>query len=72
MFLNRERPETDDFAIKKYLVVKEKYLVEISIFLKMSLIILAFQNISGILFFPCKNLHFRSGQGFCPHPPQRM
>ena len=35
MFLKRESPETDDFAIKKYLVVKEKYLVEISIFQKM-------------------------------------
>ena len=26
MFLKRERVETDDFAIKSYLVVKEKYL----------------------------------------------
>ena len=25
MFLKRERPETNDFVIKKYLVVKEKY-----------------------------------------------
>ena len=25
MFLKRERPETDDFAIKKYQVVNEKY-----------------------------------------------
>ena len=32
MFLNRKNPETDDFAIKTYLVVKERYLVEISIF----------------------------------------
>ena len=30
--MKRERPETDDFAIKKYLVVKEKFFVEISIF----------------------------------------
>ena len=27
MFLKRERPETDNFVIKKYLVVKEKYVV---------------------------------------------
>ena len=32
MFLNRKNPETDDFAIKTYLFVKEIYLVEISIF----------------------------------------
>ena len=32
MFLKRERPETDDFEIKEYLVVKEKYLVNISLF----------------------------------------
>ena len=32
MILKRERLETDDIAIKKYLLVKEKYLVEISIF----------------------------------------
>ena len=31
MFLKLERPETDDFAIKK-LVVKEKYLVVVSVF----------------------------------------
>ena len=31
MFLKRERPETDDFAIKINRIVKEKYLVEISI-----------------------------------------
>ena len=31
MFLKLERPETDDFAIKK-VVVKEKYMVEILIF----------------------------------------
>ena len=30
--LKRERPETDDFAITKYWVVKEKYLVNIVIF----------------------------------------
>ena len=30
--LTREKPETDDFAIQNYLVMKEKYLVEISIF----------------------------------------
>ena len=33
MFLKRERPETDDFVIKKIsAVVKEKYLVEVSSF----------------------------------------
>ena len=32
MFLKQERPETDDYAITKYLVVKEKYLVDNSIF----------------------------------------
>ena len=40
MFLKREKPETDDFCRKKYLFMKEKYLVEISIF----------QEISGIFF----------------------
>ena len=29
MLMNQERPEADDFVIKKYMVVKEKYLVEI-------------------------------------------
>ena len=48
--LKRERPETDDFAIKTYLVVKKKYFVEISI-LKLSLHILAFQNIPSIFNF---------------------
>ena len=32
MFLKRERTETDDFAIEKYLVEKEKYLEAVSIF----------------------------------------
>ena len=32
MVLKLERPETYDFGIKKYLVVQEKYLVEISLF----------------------------------------
>ena len=29
MFLKRERPETDDFAIQKYLAVKEKYFLQV-------------------------------------------
>ena len=32
IIFKREKPETDDFAINKYLVVKETYLVEISLF----------------------------------------
>ena len=32
MFLKREMPETDDFVVKKYLVMKEKYLLEFSLF----------------------------------------
>jgi len=31
MFLNREKSETNDFAIKKYLVVKEKYVENFNI-----------------------------------------
>ena len=58
MFLKRERPETDDFAIKKYQVVHEKYSqyfkkCEICVFRRhpyknipqMSLHIFTFQNI---------------------------
>ena len=81
MFLKRERPETDDFAIKRYLVVKENFLIEISIFEKIMLsvsrhpyksflkclYIFAFQNIQQFLYFPLKNLHFLSGQWSLPH-----
>ena len=45
MFLKRERPETDDFEIKEYLVVKEKYLANISLF----------QEITKILQTPLQN-----------------
>ena len=30
--MKRERRETDDFEMKKYLVVKEKYFVKMSLF----------------------------------------
>ena len=73
MFLKLERPETDDFAIKK-LVVKEKYFVVVSVFqeimrhffvsrhpykniLKMSLHIPAFQNIPSIFYFVPKKTY---------------
>ena len=36
MFSKRERPETDDFVIKKYLVGKDKYFVEISLLQEIS------------------------------------
>ena len=36
MFLKRERPETVDFVIKKYMAVKKKYFVEISLFQEIS------------------------------------
>ena len=58
MFLKRERPEKDDFAIKKYL---EKFLVEISIILikKKSMHILAFQEYSvPFSFFSKQKLTF--------------
>ena len=32
MFIKRKRPETDDFAIQKYPVVKKEYFGEISVF----------------------------------------
>jgi len=31
MFLNGEKSETNDFAIKKYMVVKEKYVENLNI-----------------------------------------
>ena len=67
MFLKRERPEKDDFAIKKYL---EKFLVEISIiqekksfgrhrYKKKSMHILAFQEYSvPFSFFSKQKLSF--------------
>ena len=85
MFLKLERPETDDFAIKK-LVVKEKYLVVVSVFqeimrhffgykniLKMSLHIPAFQNIPSIFYFvPTKTYIFLADKGFAPPPLMDM
>ena len=77
MLLKRERPLTDDFVIKKYLVVKEKYLVEISrsamlgdtltkIFRKCLCISCVSEHSEYFKFFPYKNIHFLSGQGFFP------
>ena len=69
MFLKREWPETEDFAIKKYLVVKKKYYsifqeitlaVTLKKNLKMYLHILAFQNIPSIFkFFSTKHFLIR-------------
>ena len=76
--LKRERPETDDFSINKYLAVREKYLVEISIFqevladtltkiiLKMYLQILEFQF--QFFSFPTKTYNFLSDKDFVPPP----
>ena len=72
MFLKRERPETDDFAIKTYLVVKITSRKNVSRHplqkttknLKMSLHILAFRTFRALFIFHYK--HFLSGQGFCP------
>ena len=47
MFLNRERPETDDFAIKKYLVVKKKFVGEI----------LIFHNTENVFAYSCVSEH---------------
>ena len=84
MFLKRERTETDDFVIKKYL--KEKS-IAVSLFQEITKIfksladtltkifeiylhILAFHNIISIFyFFPNKNLHFLSRGGCPPIPP---
>ena len=55
MFLKRERPNTDDFVIKKYLVVREKYLVETILFQEITKILAdtppRFQNIPSKIFF---------------------
>ena len=73
MVLKRERPETDDFVIKKYLVVNEKYYnilrnysqTPLQKFLNIYLHILAFQNIPSILyFFPAKTCIFLADKGF--------
>ena len=69
MSLKRERPETDDFVITKYLVLKEKvesfsrhpYNFFFGIFLR-------FRTFKAF-FFPTNNLLFFSTQGFCPPPP---
>ena len=77
MFYIRERHETDDFAIQKnILVVKEKYMVEISIFQEITrfcvrkylCIFLRFRTFRAFfIFFPYKNLNFLRGQG-SPRP----
>ena len=72
MFLKRERPETDDFPIKTYLVLKITSRKSVSRHplqktaknLKMSLHILAFRTFRALFIFHYK--HFLSGQGFCP------
>ena len=63
MFLKRERPETDDFVMKKYLVVKEKHQTFLTVLtdtlkkiLKISYYIFAFQKVpnmsaKNVLFF---------------------
>ena len=71
MFLERERPETYDFAIKKYLVVNKKYFIY-SLgrhpYKKDSENVSAYSCVSEhseeFLFFPTKNV--LSGQGFPP------
>ena len=50
MSLRREGPETDDFLIKKYMVVKEKYLKEIT------------RNCVFLFFFQ-QNLQFINNKG---------
>ena len=50
MSLKREGPETDDFVIKKYMVVKEKYLKEIT------------RNCVFLFFFQ-QNLQFINNKG---------
>ena len=80
MFLKRE-VETDDVAMKKYLVVKEKYFIcrnfnisrnakflrDHKNILKMSLHILAFQHILNIFnLFPIKTYIFLEDKGPSP------
>ena len=72
-FLKQERTETDDFAIKKYLVVKEKYFqnfnISLCICMYMSLHNLSFQNIPSIFYsFPKKTYIVLADKGFAPPP----
>ena len=77
MFLKRERPETDDFAIfgceGNSNITRNSDKCEktpLHTKLKMSLHILAFQKIPSVVFFffPNQKIYFVSGQGFCPSP----
>ena len=77
MFLKQERPDTDDFVITKYLVVKEKFSIisgnKKKVFSKQPynfLHILAFQNNLFILiFFPTKAYIFLTDEDFSTPPP---
>ena len=77
MCLKRERTETDDFKIKQISGCEGKILRRnfnisrnekfFTIFPKMSLHILAFQNVPSIFnFFPYENLNFLSAQELFP------
>ena len=61
MFLELERPETDDFVNPRYLAVKKIILKEITLYSCVT------EHSKHFYFFPDSNLHFVSGRGFCEH-----
>ena len=54
MFLKREWPETEDFAIKKYLVVKKKYY---SIFQEITLAVTLKKKSENVFAYSCVSEH---------------